>query len=77
MFAPLSLQLRPITHKEIDMVMREDEANKMLCPMCMANPDGDWGCAGSKCFAWRENGEHYRKNEEMIPIGYCGLAGKP
>lgn len=54
----------------------EEEASKIFCPLAMLNEENIQKCAGHKCMAWRW-GEHEVRDGKWVPIGYCGLGGKP
>lgn len=51
----------------------EAEAKEKWCPredLCI-------NCIASKCMAWRPGYPKMNEQGEMIPTGYCGLAGAP
>lgn len=58
----------------------ESEAKEKWCPMMtdLSHADREDGrvCIGSYCMAWRFS---YPKqvDGQMVPTGYCGLAGEP
>ena len=70
----------------------EDQAAKKICPHTRTMPaDAGWEarhCIGSRCMAWHWNGyfdeggfwertSRTTHRRSKIPVGYCGLAGKP
>lgn len=58
----------------------ENEAKALYCPkMLDIDPmENQTMCIGSTCMAWRwENARWDSEKNEMLKVGYCGLAGKP
>jgi hypothetical protein len=58
--------------------MTEEEAKKKWCPYGKRQQlinDPFHCCIGSDCMMWRVS--HYIGSNKMVPVGYCGLAGKP
>lgn len=69
------------------MLVTSDQAKELLCPLAIANyptilqgsfnPD-IFTCTGCGCMAWRFSAGDFVENTfPPIPLGYCGLAGKP
>jgi hypothetical protein len=55
----------------------ESEAKEKICQETRGSDYGaDQLCVGSDCMAWRIS---YPKqgDGQMVPTGYCGLAGEP
>jgi hypothetical protein len=56
----------------------EEQAKAKWCPLTN-NENGFTCCIASECMAWRvEKGDAESNGAgNWLPVGYCGLAGKP
>lgn len=57
------------------MVVTEEEAGKMICPVVDHMRLQGHECRASGCMAWRWAMDY--ETGERKPVGYCGLAGIP
>lgn len=55
----------------------ESEAKEKWCPQMIQLDSELVNCIASLCMAWRPSYPKTNENGELIPAGYCGLAGEP
>jgi hypothetical protein len=55
--------------RELTMVMNQDEAEKRICPLSMA--DGGHNCRASACHGWRWLP---KQHDARTAVGFCAMA---